>query len=122
MVRPQEEDRSAPADDSPLGNGTLPGTATLAEIAEKLSKLREHLNQVVANLDASADDWTREHGDVPLVGRFRRSFDADRSLRCHDCGRIGSTDQTGWTLRLCGDDELHAFCSDCDKFLSGNGA
>jgi hypothetical protein len=112
---PREEARSARADEHPPGNGAVPSAAALAEVAEKLSKLREHLDQVVATLNAVADERTRERGEGAVGGRFRRSRDAARSLRCHECGRIGLKDDKGWTLRLCRDDELHAFCSDCDR-------
>lgn len=87
-----------------------PTGPTLAELGEKLSKLRAHLDQVVAVLNAPPD-----HGAVRT-----QSVGPHRRLRCHDCGRVGSKDEAGWTLRLCGDDELHAFCPDCDGF-SGNG-
>lgn len=83
---------------------------TLAELGEKLSKLRAHFDQVVAVLKAPPD-----HGAVRA-----RSGGDHRRLRCHDCGRVGSKDEAGWTLRLLGDDELHAFCPDCDGF-GGNG-
>jgi hypothetical protein len=77
-----------------------PTEATLNELAEKLSALREHLEQVVAALH-----------DPP---------GADRGLRCHGCGRTSPGGRAGWTLRLCGDDELHPFCPDCDR-LHGDG-
>jgi hypothetical protein len=75
----------------------------LTEVAEKLSKLREHLDRVVAELNAD----TSRNGQ----------------LRCHECGRMGSKDAAGWTLRLCGDDELHPFCPDCDqRYFNGSGS
>jgi hypothetical protein len=102
---------------------TAHSAVTLVELAEKLSELREHLDQVVADLNASPDDWMRQqHGGVALDGGFRHSANTERRLRCRECGRVGSTDESGWTLRLCGDDELHTCCPDCDKYLSGNGA
>ena len=120
---PQEEARTVRAGDGRLGAGTVSGAATLSELAEKLLELREHLDQVVADLNAPPDDSMRQrHGGVALGGGFRRSANADRRLHCRECGRIGSTDEAGWTLRLYGDDELHACCPDCDKYLSGNGA
>jgi hypothetical protein len=81
-----------------LGGGGASTEVTLAELAGKLAKLREHLHQVLVDLDA------------PARGR----------LRCHECGLTGSSeDAAGWTMRLCGDDELHAFCPDCDRRCFG---
>jgi hypothetical protein len=72
---------------------------TFGELAEKLSKLRANLDQLLATLDA------------PVSGR----------LRCHECGQVGSDGESGWTLRLCADDELHPFCPDCDgRYFSGH--
>ena len=67
---------------------------TLDELAQRLSELRQHLEGVLAGLNLRA---------------------GESSLRCHACSRTGSTQQAGWTLRLCGDDELHPFCPDCDR-------
>jgi hypothetical protein len=77
---------------------------TLDELSQKLSELRQHLEQVLTGLN-------RATSGVP-IGDCR----ADESgLRCHACSRTGATQQVGWTLRLCGDDELHPFCPDCDR-------
>ena len=122
MEGSQEEVGSVQADDPRLGAGSAPTVATFGEVAEKLSKLREHLDQVVAALNAPTEEWAHEQGAVALGGRFRRGRNAGNRLRCHECGRIGSKEEPGWTLRLCGDDELHTCCSDCDAYLSGNGA
>lgn len=73
----------------------------LNDLAQRLSELRLHLEQVRTEL-------TR--GDKS-------------SLRCRTCGRMQVSEQPGWTLRLCADDELHAFCPDCDlRHLNGNGS
>lgn len=75
----------------------------LNDLAQRLSELRLHLEQVRMEL-------TRRE-----VGKG--------SLRCYACGRMQVSEQPGWTLRLCADDELHAFCPDCDRrHLSGNGS
>lgn len=76
---------------------------TLDELAQKLLDLREHLRQIVAGL-----------GRAPAGGRADDGA-AESGLRCHACNRNGSTDQAGWTLRLCADDELHPLCPDCDR-------
>lgn len=99
--------------------------ATLPELAEKLSELREHLDQIVARLNDlhNGDRATREAAHVATPGRrfANASTEAD-GLRCHECGQLSSTDQAGWTLRLCGDDELHPFCPSCDRrHVNGNG-
>jgi hypothetical protein len=77
---------------------------TLDELAQKLSDLREHLRQVLTGLDRGL-----------AGGRAHDAGAAESGLRCHACNRNGSTDQAGWTLRLCADDELHPLCPDCDR-------
>jgi hypothetical protein len=37
----------------------------------------------------------------------------DVQLRCANCRREGLLDEDGWTLELCGDNQLHPFCRDC---------
>jgi hypothetical protein len=76
------------------GGSTEP---SLDELARKLSELRLHLEQVLTGSRADG------------------SGTEERNLRCHACGRVGSAEEAGWTLRLCADDELHAFCPDCDR-------
>lgn len=72
------------------------------DLAQRLSELRLQLEQV-------REDLTRRD-----VGKG--------SLRCYSCGRVQVSEQPGWTLRLCADDELHAFCPDCDRrYLRGSG-
>jgi hypothetical protein len=74
----------------------------LNDLAQRLSELRLQLEQVRTEL-------TRRD-----VGKG--------SLRCYLCGRMQVPEQLGWTLRLCADDELHAFCPDCDRRqLRGSG-
>lgn len=77
---------------------------TLDELSQRLVELRRHLDQVLADLDRVTSG--ARTGDLKAD---------ESSLRCHGCSRIGSTRQAGWTLRLCGDDELHPFCPDCDQ-------
>jgi hypothetical protein len=74
----------------------------LNDLAQRLSELRLHLEQVRTEL-------TRRD-----VGKG--------SLRCYSCGGMQMPEQPGWTLRLCADDELHAFCPECDRGqLNSNG-
>src|SRR5690242_20721885 len=88
-----------------------PTEPTLDELGQKLRELRHHLDEVLRSLDRATS--TMPIGDL----RSDRS-----SLRCHACNRTGSTSQAGWTLRLCGDDELHPFCPDCDRrYVHGEG-
>jgi hypothetical protein len=76
---------------------------TLYDLAQKLVELRQHLEQVRTDLSRATSG-----GHV--------------GLRCHTCCRERSTDEAGWTLHLCGDDELHPFCPDCDRrHVNGNG-
>jgi hypothetical protein len=37
------------------------------------------------------------------------------SLVCGECGRHDPGDEPGWTMRLDDDDQLVAFCPDCDR-------
>ena len=102
-------------DDVPPQSG-LAADATLHELAGKLSEVREQLEQVVVDL--------AELGEVSRGSRISRR-PAGRtgtghrleggSLQCQVCGRRRPMlEATGWTLRLCADDELHPFCPDCD--------
>jgi hypothetical protein len=85
--------------------------ATLKELAQRLVELRQHLEQVRTGLSLATSQ-----------GRAGSPNVDESSLRCHTCGRAMSTDQAGWTLRLCGDDELHPFCPDCDRrHVNGDG-
>ena len=96
--------------------------ATLGELAEKLSELREHLDQILAGLSDSREDDGGIRDATPAASRRRFGQASAEGLRCHECGRRSSTDQAGWTLRLCGDDQLHPFCPACDRRpVSGNG-
>ena len=110
--------------DDASGGDTATSEATLTELAGKLLKLREHLDQVVAELNVRREDGVA-HEDLPdlTLGRGSGgSTSSDGRLLCHECGRMGSNDAAGWTLRLCGDDELHVFCRDCDhRYFNGNG-
>jgi hypothetical protein len=91
------------------GNGGPAAGPTLAEVAEKLSELREHVDQTVARLNALCNRDTVASTNVD-------------TFRCHECGEESRADQSGWTLRLCGDDELHPFCPSCDRrHVSGIG-
>ena len=67
----------------------------LMDLAQRLQELRTELQQVRTDLSG---------------GEFGKNM-----LRCHTCGRQKAADQAGWTLRLWADDELHAFCPDCDR-------
>lgn len=88
-----------------------PAEPTLDELGEKLRELRRHLDQVLRSLDRASSN--------PPLGDPRS---AESSLRCYSCNRTGSAGQAGWTLRLCGDDELHPFCSACDRrYVHGEG-
>lgn len=98
---------------------------SLLELAEKLSELREHLDQVVARLNTLHDhDQISAAAHTAAPGRrFANAATETGHFRCHQCGELSPTDQTGWTLRLCGDDQLHPFCPTCDRrHVNGNGA
>lgn len=73
--------------------GAVSAAAALNDLDEKLSKLKARLEQVLAALHTPAE----------------------RRLLCHDCGLMRLAGESGWTLRLCADDELHAFCPNCDE-------
>lgn len=96
--------------------------ATLGELAEQLSELREHLDRIRAGLSDLREDDGGIRDAAPAASRRRIGQASAEGLRCHECGRRSSTDQAGWTLRLCGDDQLHPFCPTCDRRpVSGNG-
>lgn len=65
------------------------------DLSQRLLELRQHVDQIRTDLDRAGSE--------------------ESCLRCHACGLRSVTGQAGWTLRLCGDDELHAFCPDCDR-------
>jgi hypothetical protein len=97
---------------------------TLSDLARKLSELRAHLAHVTADLRSQREDRRLVHDELGTTAArpgFGSSMGAGRRLSCHECGRVGARDSTGWTLRLCADDELHTFCPDCDeRYLNGN--
>jgi hypothetical protein len=98
-----EAENAVRSDSARVEQGAL-AESTLDELAQKLSELRQHLEQVLTGLDRARSG--------ARVGDSRAD---ESSLRCHACSRAGSTDEAGWTLRLCGDDELHPLCPDCDR-------
>lgn len=67
----------------------------LHNLAQRLSELRQHLEQIRTDLNRSDMEKT--------------------SLSCHTCGRRRASNEPGWTMRLCTDDELHPFCPHCDR-------
>ena len=90
------------------GTSTEP---TLDELGRKLSELRQHLELVLKGLDRA-----------PSKGPTGDASPERVSFRCHACGRTRLAEHTGWTLRLCGDDELHPFCPECDRrHVNGDG-
>jgi hypothetical protein len=50
-----------------------------------------------------------------------RTMSHSTLLICAECGRHDPGDESGWTLRLDVDDELVAFCPDCDRNEFGDG-
>lgn len=103
MIVRSEAKRASGRDTAPADREPSP-EPTLDELAQKLLVLRQHLDQVL-------DDLNR----ATLGARDGDARADESSLRCYACSRIGSTRQAGWTLRLCGDDELHPVCPDCDQ-------
>jgi hypothetical protein len=112
---PEKETMSGLADAS--GRETAATDATLTDLAEKLSELRAHVEHVAADLNARREDSRVTRNELGSA-----SARPGGRLRCHECSRVGPIDAAGWTLRLCGDDELHTFCPDCDyRYFNGNG-
>jgi hypothetical protein len=88
----------------------------LEELAQRLAELRDHLDEVVARLGEVREDERVIREDVRVaISAYGAGSSREGSLRCHECGRLDVADDVGWTLRLCGDDELHPFCPDCDR-------
>jgi hypothetical protein len=89
---------------------------------------REHLaagaaaGRVQAGSRAAAESSESASGPRPaLAPAVRRLASARRAserqesrLSCARCGRHCSHDAGDWTLRLFGDDQLHAVCRECD--------
>jgi hypothetical protein len=115
-VEPNVQKDVSESDNGRLENGSLAET-TLHELATKLSELRQHLEQVVTGLNDLREEsrGIRNRSHAATAGRLPRFRIEDGSLRCHACGRASPSNQSGWTLRLCGDDELHPFCPECDR-------
>jgi hypothetical protein len=36
-------------------------------------------------------------------------------LQCVECGRVSQENERGWTARLTSDDEVAAYCPECDE-------
>lgn len=104
--------------------GTMANEPTLTDLAQKLSELRAHLAHVTADLRSRREDCAPVHDELGTTAGgpgLGSPTSTERRLSCHECGRVGPGDSTGWTLRLCADDELHTFCPDCDeRYLNGN--
>jgi hypothetical protein len=115
-VRLMHED--PPATSHAAENGSGASGPTLDELARRLAELRENFDEVVASLDGLREDARVIREDVRAAISAYGSGSPGRDeggLRCHECGRIDAAERPGWTLRLCGDDELHPFCPDCDR-------
>lgn len=96
---------------------------SLSELAERLAELRDHLDEVVARLNEVHEDERVSREDVrAAISAYgsRGSGAEEDALCCHECGRLDLAQEAGWTLRLCGDDELHPFCPDCDRRRVGS--
>lgn len=50
---------------------------------------------------------------VPNEYRLGSLAGEDVQLRCANCRCEGSLNDEGWSLELCGDNQLHPFCRDC---------
>lgn len=93
--------------------------ARLHELAEELSELRQQLEEVVVRLNGLSEErrGSRTRSPVAASGPASSHPGPDETgLHCHACGRRRPEgEEPGWTLRLCGDDELHPFCPECDS-------
>ena len=77
----------------------------------QLSRLAEQLNHVVYRSDPALPD---------PYDRLRNLGGEHGEVRCAECGRGGTREEEGWTLQLCGDDQLHTFCRNCYEREFGN--
>ena len=76
----------------------------VSPLVAQLSRLAEQLNHVAYRADPVLPD---------PYDRLRNLGGDHGQVRCAECGRDGTRDEDGWTLQLCGDDQLHAFCRNC---------
>ena len=73
--------------------------------SEHVPSFKERLSQMLNGQEGAVAE-TR-------VG-LRASGSQSGNIRCARCGREGSREDN-WTLRLCGDDQLHPVCRGCDE-------
>jgi len=100
--------RGASGSNAARREGAHPKAAPAAapQPSHLVSSLRERLGRA------------RNHQDVRVAEahvRLRAGESPDGSLRCARCGHECSYEARDWTLRLCGDDQLHTVCRDCDE-------
>jgi hypothetical protein len=74
--------------------------------SEQVPSLKERIGKMLHH---------REDVVTDVRGGLRANEPQAEFLRCARCGRECSCDNENWTLRLCGDDQLHPVCRGCDE-------
>lgn len=97
-------DAASPEPARPAAQPEPPVPRRTSPLAGRLTRLRERFETTADGAEAPVPD----HYD-----RLRNLGGENGRLRCARCGRDGSRGEDGWTLQLCGDDQLHTFCHDC---------
>lgn len=107
---PEETVRHTPAETrEAISPGPAPPGVTAAprhRPPEQVPSLKERLSKML-------------HRQEDVVADVRVGLRANESqvefVRCARCGRECSGEKENWTLRLCGDDQLHPVCRGCDE-------
>lgn len=75
--------------------------------------------------DINRPEWLQELADLAEAlnapGPLRLPRSRSDALECAECARLDPGEERGWTLRLDEDDELVAFCPECDEQEFGDG-
>ena len=85
---------------------TAGSTAAPPQPCGRVPSLKERLGKMLNRQESAA---------VDVRTRWRAGEPQSRHPCCARCGRECSREKENWTLRLCGDDQLHPVCRDCDE-------
>jgi hypothetical protein len=108
-VPPQE---NAGSTRSATGETTYPGTAPAGVTTPPRARPSEHASSLKERLANMLNRQESTAAEARLGLRASRSQPGQ--VRCASCGRECAREED-WTLRLCGDDQLHPVCRGCDE-------